>query len=132
MRESTIHTATNSSKTTPKRTNCGVIIESERLKSQELSVTSVTSIILHVTRKKLLVGWAAQNGDVVSQILQNLDSIVLVIVRALAPDSGMVINSIQGSSVLLATGGVGVAVDAVLQESSSIIECMTCIAWAAC
>ena len=121
MRESTIHTATNSSKTSPKRTNCEVIIESERLKSQELSVTSVTSIILHVTWKKLLVGGAAQNGDVVSQILQNLDSIVLVAVRALAPDSGMVIDSIQGSSVLLTTSGVGVTVDAVLQESSSTI-----------
>ena len=109
-----------------------MIRERERVKSQEISVTSVIiNSLLHVTRQKRLVDWAAQNGDVVSQILQNLDSVVLIAVRALAPDSGRVDNSIHGS-VVLATSGVGVAVDAVLQESSSIIECVTCIAWAAC
>jgi len=109
-----------------------VIIESERMKSHEISLTSVTiNIFLHITLHILLVGWTSQNGDMVSQILQNLDSVVLIAVRALAPDSGRVDNSIHGS-VVLATSGVGVAVDAVLQESSSIIECVTCIAWAAC
>ena len=132
MRESTIHTAVKSSKTTPKLTNCGVIIESERPKSHEISLASILSnMFLHITLQILLVGWAAQNGDVVSQVLQNLDSVVLVAVRPLAPNSGRVNDSIHGS-VVLATSGVSVAVDAVFQESSSIVECVTCITLAVC
>ena len=113
---------------TPKRTNCGVIIESERPKSREISLSGIPiNIILDITLHILLVGWAAQNGDVVTQILQNRDSVVLDTVRALAPDCFRVDDSIHGS-VVLATSGIGVTEDGVLQEGSSIVERVTCVA----
>ena len=106
-----------------------MIRERERVKSQKISVTSVIiNSLLHVTRQKHLADWAAQNGDAVSQILENLDSVVLVSIRAIAPDSGSVDDSIHGSSVF-AFNSVCVAFDAVLQRGSSIIESVTCVAW---
>ena len=106
-----------------------MIRERERVKSQKISVTSVIiNSLLHVTRQKCLVDWAAQNGDVVSQILENLDSVVLFTIRIIAPDSGRVHNSIHSSAVF-AFSGVCIAFDAVLQCGSSIIECVTCVAW---
>ena len=128
MRESTIHKADNSSKTTPKRTNYGVVIERERLKFHEVSLSGILiNIFLHITLHILRVGWAAQNGDVVTQILKNRDSVVLDTVRALAPDCFRVDDSIHGS-VVLATSGIGVTEDGVLQEGSSIVERVTCVA----
>ena len=128
MRESTIHKADNSSKTTPKRTNYGMVIESERHKFHEVSLSGILiNIFLHITLHILRVGWAAQNGDVVTQILKNRDSVVLDTVRALAPDCFRVDDSIHGS-VVLATSGIGVTEDGVLQEGSSIVERVTCVA----
>ena len=116
-------------KTSQRLTNHLVIRERERVKSQEISVTSVIiNILLHIIRQKRLVDWGAQNGDAVSQILENLDSVVLVSIRAIAPDSGSVDDSIHGSSVF-AFNSVCVAFDAVLQGGSSIIESVTCVAW---
>ena len=105
-----------------------MIRERERVKSQKISVTSVIiNSLPYVTRQKRLVDWAAQNGDVVSQILQNLDSVVLATIRSIAPDSGRVDDSIHGRGVL-AHSSVCIAFDAVLQGGSSIIECVTCVA----
>ena len=106
-----------------------MIRERERVQSQEISVTSVIiNSLLHVIRQKSLVDWAAQNGDVVSQILENADSIVLVTIRVIAPDSGRVDDSIHGRAVY-AFSSVCVAFDAVLQGGSSIIECVAYVAW---
>ena len=116
-------------KTSQRLTNHLVIRERERVKSQEISVTSVIiNILLHIIRQKRPVDWGAQNGDAVSQILENLDSVVLVSIRAIAPDSGSVDDSIHGSSVF-AFNSVCVAFDAVLQGGSSIIECVAYVAW---
>ena len=104
-----------------------MIIERERAKSQEISVTSVTiNMILHITLKKVLADWAAHNGDVVSQILENLDSVVLGTSRTLAHDSGFVNDSIHGGVVITASR-VGVADDGVLQKGSSIVKCVDCV-----
>ena len=104
-----------------------MIIEGERAKSHEISVTSVTiNMILHITLKILLGDWAAHNGDVVSQILENLDSVVLGTSRALAYDSGFVNDSIHGG-IVLTTSRVGVAEDGVLQKGSSIVKCVDCV-----
>ena len=110
-------------------TNHLVIRECERVKSQEISVTNVILInsLLHVIRQKRLVDWAAKNGNVVSHILENLDSVVLATIRGIAPANRRVNDSIHSSGVF-AFSSVGVTLNAVLQDSSSIIECMTCVA----
>ena len=104
-----------------------MIIERERAKSQEISVTSVTiNMILDIALKKVLADWAAHNGDVVPQILENLDSVVLGTSRALAHDSGCVNDSIHGG-IVLTTSRVGVTKNGVLQKGSSIVKCVDCV-----
>ena len=114
-------------KTSQRLTNHLVIRERERVKSQEISVTSVIiNIILHIIRQKRPVDWGAQNGDAVSQILENLDSVVLGTSWALAHDSGFVNDSIHGG-IVLTTSRVGVTKNGVLQKGSSIVKCVDCV-----
>lgn len=98
-------------------------------KSFEFHKITFSSVIRKsVSHKRILnqrwVNWGTNNGNVVAQVLKNLDSVVIVTVKALAMD-GRWMNEGVHSGVVCTSSRVSVTENGVLQKSGSVVESMT-------
>ena len=110
----------------PILTDSWMVSESETLDAHEISVSRIRiDVILHITLHSRLVDWATKNGDLVSQVLENLDTIIGFMVGTLAYDCLWVNDSVQGG-VVLAFSRISVAENRVLEDCGGIIKGMTC------
>jgi hypothetical protein len=102
-----------------------VLIISETLDTHEISVSCIgIDVSLHIALHIRLDDWATKSSNLISQVLENLDTVVGFVVGTLANNSRWMNDGVHGC-VVLAFSRIRVAENGVLKDCRGIVEGMT-------